>query len=173
MAKVGGGDQFANLAVIKVVESAANTLTFKKLETGISLFEKIAWIIQRVEYYSQILATVFDGTGDKLTVALTSTDQLTSLAFENNALIDHLSIQRSDWGAAATAILQMQPLVKDFTNLSGGGIIVPPNPLYLGAVGSGLLAATTSWCRIYYRTIELTPDQYWELVEARRIISST
>jgi len=56
--------------------------------------------------------------------------------------------------------------------MPGGGLIVPPNPLYLGIKGTGLAAAQAVSCRFWYTTIELTPDEYWELVEARRIISS-
>jgi len=172
MAK-GGADQFANLAVISVTESAANTLTFKKLETGISLFEKIAWIIHRVEYFMDILAASFDGNADFLDVGLSTTDQLTTVSFSNNAVLDKLQVQRSDWGAAANAILQEKPLYKDFTNLPGGGLIIPPNPVYGFACGGGQVSARSVTIRLFYTTLVMTPDQYWELVEARRIISST
>jgi hypothetical protein len=172
MGKTGGADQFANLAVITVTETAANTLTFKKLETGISLFEKVAWIVHRIEYNVQVLATVFDGTGDRLIIGLTATDQLTAISEANNAVLDYISIQRSDWGTAATSIIQFRPYLKDLSTLPGGGLIIPPNPVYLGAVGTGLASATTTVARLFYTTKTLSPDEYWELVEARRIISS-
>jgi hypothetical protein len=166
-------DRFPNQAVIQVTESAPNTLTFKKLETGISLFEKIAWIIARVEYYvSSTLAAQFNADGDYEDIALTTTDQMTALALTNAAVIDYMSVHRQDYGVAASGGLITKPFVKDFTSLPGGGILVPPNPLYLGAKGTGLVAASTITAKFFYTTYELEKDEYWELVESRRIISS-
>jgi len=173
MAKAPAKDQFVNQAVINCLESAANTLTFKKLETGISLFEKMAWLIQRVEYFfADMTATVFNSTGDKVTVAISTTDQLASLSISNAAVLDILAVQRRDFGAAAVADLYSEPYTKDFSMLSGGGLLVPPNPLYLGVVGSGMAAAMEAVVKIFYTNVELSIDQYWELVESRRIISS-
>lgn len=166
-------DTFANLAVITVTESAANTLTFKKLETGISLFEKLAWVIHRVEYFFDVNATQFNATGDALTIALTATDQIAALTATNQSCLDICEVLRLDWGTAATESTVLRPWVRDFTDLPGGGIIVPPNPLYLAAKGTSLVAASSTTARLYYTNYQLTPDQYWELVESRRIISST
>lgn len=174
MAKQAGAtDKFANLAVIGVTESAANTLTFKKLETGISLFEKMAWIIHRIEYYVEVLAAAFNGDADFLDLGISTTDQLTAVSFSNNAVVDKLEVQRSDFGAAAVAILQQKPLYKDFTNLPGGGLILPPNPLYGFICGGGLASARSATIRLFYTNYPLSADEYWELVESRRLISST
>lgn len=173
MAKQGAGDLFANQAVITCTESAANTLTFKKLETGISLFEKLAWIIHRIDYYiSNRLAAEFNGDGDSLAFALTTTDQLTSLALSNAAVLDWMEWMRADYGTAAAMVPAVSPITKDFASLPGGGLIVPPNPLYLGVKGTGLVAADTVTVKFYYTNRALSPDEYWELVESRRIISS-
>lgn len=166
-------DKFANQAVIYCIESAANTLTFKKLETGISLFEKMAWLISRVEYFiTGMTATAFGATDDQLDVALTTTDQLVALSLENNAILDMFSIHRVDLGAAATGGFHVRPITKDFSTLPGGGLICPPNPLYLGIKGTALTGANGCRAKIFYTTYELTPDEYWELVEARRMITS-
>lgn len=172
MAKSGGSDLFANAAVITVTETAANTLTFKKLETGISLFEKIAWIIHRVEYFHSFGITQFADEGDSLGFGLTTTDQLTTVAITNAAVIDINSIIKYEDGAPATSWALRYPVVKDLTTLPSGGIIVPPNPLYAYAQGTGLASAATVNAKLYYTTRALSPDEYWELVESRRIISS-
>lgn len=166
-------DKFANMAVIGCTESAANTLTFKKLETGISLFEKMAWIIHRVEYfYNVVTAAQFNADADSLVIALTTTDQLSSLAIYNNAIIDLAVLQRTDFGTPATGWLTHKPIYKDFSSLPGGGLIVPPNPLYLGAQGTSLAAASVTFARLFYTNYELSADEYWELVESRRLVSS-
>jgi len=173
MATKNTTDQFANLAIISVTESAANTLTYKKLETGISLSEKVAWVISRLEFSSgEFGPTIFNGTGDELRIALTVSNSMTALVGTDPMVLDFLKINRFDYGTAANAIMPVQPIIKDYTNLPGGGIIVPPQPLYLAAVGSGLASATTVVCRIYYTLLPLAVDQYWELIEARRVLAS-
>jgi hypothetical protein len=173
MAKSGGSDQFANLAVITVAEAVAGTLAFKKLETGISLFEKLAWILHRVEYEYDVNATQFNTSGDAMECGLSTSDQISSIASTNAAVIDRFRCMRADYGTAASSYLFTSPFVKDFTNLPGGGIIVPPNPLYAFVKGTGLAAVAGYTIRIFYTNKPLEPDQFWELVEARRIISAS
>jgi len=166
-------DQFANYAILSVTESAANTLTFKKLETGISLNEKVAWIIARIEYFiNSITATTFNSDSDILTYGLSLSNAFATPALTENTIIDHNVIARLDFGAAATGGLHRMPFVKAFSSLPGGGIIVPPTPLYLYAKGTGLAAADTVVARIHYTLLTLAVDQYWELVEARRVLES-
>lgn len=169
-------DQYANMASIEIVESAANTLTYKKLETGVALFEKVAWIIHRIEYFMDINAALYNATGDVLGVALCAANSITSIlddaAFANPILIDIALITRVDLGAAASGFFELKPLVKDFSSLPGGGLIVPPAPLYGAAQGVGLTGATTSLLKIFYTIKDLSPDDYWQLVEARRTLSA-
>lgn|SRR3972149_1952170 len=166
-------DKFANQAVITCTESAANTLTFKKLETGISLFEKVAWVISRIEYFvSNQLAAVFNGDGDSLQFALTATDQITTLSLTNAAVLDYIELMRGDYGTAASMHFINRPITKDFSSLPGGGILCPPNPLYLGVKGTGLVNADTVIAKLFYVNLALKAEEYWELVESRRIISS-
>jgi len=167
-------DRWANIASIQCVESAANTLTFKKLETGINLFEKRAWVIGRLAFFiGGVSATQFNATGDYLQISLTVSNNMTAICdFSNPSEIDFMLIGREDIGTAATGMFLENPRIRDWWGLPGGGLIVPPNPLYLAVKGTGLVAAATVTVRMFYTTIELKPDEYWELVEARRIISS-
>jgi len=166
-------DQFANLAILTVTESAANTLTFKKLETGISLSEKVAWIINKIEYTAaSVLAANFNGDGDSLSFGLAVSNSFTAADIREQLIIDWNAIIRRDFGTAASMEPQMWPAVKDFSSMPSGGILVPPVPLYIFAAGSGLVSATNVYARIYYTLLKLSIDQYWELVESRRVISS-
>lgn len=166
-------DKFANQAMIRCVESAANTLTFKKLETGISLFDKVAWVISRIEYLlSMATYGYFNSTADVLAFGLTTVDTLTTLDIANSAVLDYNYIGRIDLGTAASGGFFFQPFVKDFAALPGGGLIVPPNPIYLAGVGTGLSTASTIVAKMFYTQIVLKPEEFWELVEARRMISA-
>ncbi len=169
-------DKFANMATITVTESAANTLTYKKLETGMSLFEKYAWIINRIEYFFTFNATLFNASADTLALALTTTNTrstiMTNATFTDPSVLDLLQITRTDIGAAASGFMITNPIVKDFSSLPGGGLIAPPAPMYGAAEGSSLVSATTSIIKLYYTILELNTEDYWELVEARRLLTA-
>ena len=173
MAERKGSDQFANLAVITVTEAVAGTLAFKKLETGISLFEKLAWIIHRVEYEYDLNAMQFNSTGDSMEMGFSTSDQIMTIASTNPAVVDRFRCMRADFGAAAASYQFTSPFVKDFTNLPGGGIIIPPNPVYGFVKGTGLAAVAGFVLRMFYTNRPLAADEFWELVEARRIISAS
>lgn len=164
-------DQYANVAHIQVTESAINTLTYKKLETGISLFEKMAWVISRIEYYWMALAMAV--TGDGIVMGITTSNNPPDLTPDQVAVIDMHKVARIDLGTAGTGMFYSYPIVKSFSELPGGGLIVPPNPIYLATLGVSQPAVTVLDARIYYTTVILKGDEFWELVEARRIISST
>lgn len=173
MANKGTTDEFANMAIIGVTEAGANTLTFKKLETGISLSEKVAWIINRIEYTRiNVNATNFNGDNDSFSYGLSVSNAWVSANIQEPTIIDYNVVFRRDIGAAATGIFLDEPKIKDFASMPGGGIIVPPVPLWGYAVGGGLGAAMTVYMRLWYTLLQLSVDQYWELVEARRVISS-
>jgi len=167
-------DRYCNLATITITESAANTLTYKKLETGFSLFDKQAWLIQRIEY---VLDERFNASADALDVALMSSNTRTSIAdlgtFADTTVIDKVKWVRTDIGTAASGFYYTQPqIVKDFTNLSGGGILMPATPIYGAAQGTSCSAATSNIIKMYFTVIDLKPDEFWELVESRRSITS-
>lgn len=176
MAKTGM-DVFANIATISVTETAANTLTYKKLETGISITEKTAWLINRVAYFFGVATpSYFNASLDNLYFGLSVSNMFTTMASlsvqADPAVLDYNCIERVDYGTAASGLIIQQPVFRDFSTMPGGGIIVPPTPLYAYAQGESLTTAVTVLARLYFTTIALTVDQYWELVEARRVISS-
>lgn len=173
MASKGSTDKFANYAIIQCQESAANTLTFKKLETGISLNEKVAWVINRIEYVIEELnATFFNATGDLIVYGMSLSNTFTTPVVGETTIVDYNRILRQDLGAAASGFFDYQPKVKDFSQLPGGGIIIPPAPFYLYVMGGGLTAPAKVTARMHYTMLQLAVDEYWELVEARRVLSS-
>lgn len=165
-------EKYANQAYVTVVESAANTLTFEKLETGISIFEKKGWLIHRIEYFVIMTDTIFATKGDYLEFGLTASDQITALGLGVNAVIDYNRLIRHDLGTAGTGFYQHQPFVKDLSNIHGGGFLVPPNPIYVATQGNSLGAASTVAVRFYYSVVDLKADEFWELVEIRRMIGT-
>jgi len=165
-------ERYTNIAYLSVTESAANTLTFSKLETGIAPFEKRGWLISRLEYFVSVTSANWGADADALTYALTASNTISSLDLSDNAVIDYNKITRIDLGAAATGMFMERPIVKDLSTLAGGGVLVTPNPLYMAAVGTALTGATTVKCRMFYTSIDLKADEFWELVEMRRMVGT-
>lgn len=165
-------DVYANFAIVTVTESAANTLTFQKLDAGINLFSKVGWLISRIEWYIGGSLGQFNGTGDQLTVGLTQSNTIASVVPTEPGVLARLKIQRIDLGAAASGNFFLDPILQDFTSLPGGGLIVLPNPIYIGAQGSGLAAATTVTGRIWYNNVTLSDADYFELLQLRSVIQS-
>lgn len=168
-----GTDKFSNAAIVSVTESAANTLTFKKLETGVSIADKVAWLINRIEYFiSPMDLTQFADSADCIYYGLTVSSSWATPALAETAIIDYNSDTYLENAAPTSFAFVHRPQVKDFSTMPGGGLLVPPVPLYLYAKGLGLADVTTVVARIAYTLKALTLDEYWELVEARRVITS-
>lgn len=172
MAAKGKADTFSNVAALSVVESAANTQTAIKFNFPFSIMDKMALIIQRIEYIMQGLGqlnTSLDYTIAAITVGATLTDMRVQT---DPLMVDSCMYTRIDIGAAASGSILRQPFIKDFTNLAGGGLLVAPNPLYGMVQANGAGGVTSCWFRLFYTYIEMNTDEYWQLVESRRIISS-
>lgn len=172
MAAKSKADSFSNVAAMLVLESAANTQTALKFAFPFSIMDKMALIIQRIEYIMQGLGQL-NSTLDYTIAAITAGSVLADMRVQTDPLmVDSVMYTRLDIGAAASGSIMRQPFIKDFTNLPGGGLLVAPNPLYGMVQASGAGGVTSCWFRLFYTYIEMNTDEYWQLVESRRIISS-
>jgi len=167
-------DNFCSQAVFQVTETAANTLTFDKLETGISVYDKIGWVIARVEIpLTKATYDLFDGNGDILEMGLTATNTITAFTDTNPAIYVHRTLMRRDVGTPAVSFFVDTTIVQDFSTLPGGGILVLPNPLYLATKGTGLSGASTVTVRVFFKAIDMNDQDYFNLVQARQLLVST
>lgn len=173
MAKLSGTkDKFANIAFLEVTESAANTLTFAQLQLATTLMtEKAALIIHRAEL--TVDDSVLNSSGDYVDVALAVSDRIPSISdLSQPELLFYMSLQRRDLGTAASGIILEWPLQADFTSLPGGGILVPADRLYIGIKGFGAASASKGTMRLYYTIMALNTEDYWDLIEARRVMTT-
>lgn len=163
-------DKFANKFYGAVTESAANTLTFTEIQTNVDIFAKRAWILHRLEWYAPpATLDMLLAAADALTFALTSSNKLTTLGLDAAGVIDYGEI--SPFVATyVAASLQYKPFIRDFGNLPGGGLIIAPRPLYVAAKGVSVAAASTWQCRGYFTQLEMSADEYLELVDFYRIV---
>lgn len=176
MASKSVAGDWVTQAVFVVTETASNTLTFEKLETGLSIYDKVGWMLQRAEFtLGAGTRALFNSSGDTLAMALTMTNTLAAaqVRADNPAVYAMRVLERTDYGTAAVAILDDTSYVMDFSNLSGGGIMMLPNPLYFGIVGTGLAGPSTVIARMFYKAVELNDQDYFNLVQARQLLIST
>jgi hypothetical protein len=165
-------DKAANLAALYVTETVAGTIAYARFAFPFSIMDKVGLVISRLEYWFQGLAQL-NSTGDSCSAALIAGTSIVSISNQADPqILDSVAISRFDFGAAASGVFWTTPIVKDFSQLSGGGILVAPSPLSIAvqsATAGGVMAV---WVRAWYTYMDLSTDEYWELVESRRIISS-
>jgi hypothetical protein len=88
------------------------------------------------------------------------------------SVVDSVVLSRYDLGVAASGLFMTRPISRDFTTLQGGGLLVAPGSLYAGIMSSGAGGVMSMWLRVYYTYMELSTDEYWQLVESRNVVTS-
>ena len=164
-------DMFANRAYGSVTETAANTLTFNEIQTGVAIFEKIAWVIHAIDYHVPVAAwNELSGDDDEVIMGLCVSNQITSTALNQMAIVHQLRVGSMASGTVGN--LETRDLIRrsEFSSWPGGGLIIPPSPLFAFAQGASLAAAVSVDLLIYYTHMALKADEYWELVESRRLV---
>ena len=164
-------DTFSNKFYGACTESGANTLSFSEIQTNVDVFSKAAWVLHRLEWYlpAATRALLVDNY-DAITMALCSSDKASALELDDPSVIDLYTLEKS----LATSVGYMYfqyPFIRDFGSLPGGGLIITPRPLYVGLKGTGLASASTGEVRGYFTKLELSADEYLELVDFYRIVS--
>jgi len=161
-------DKFVNTAYALAQESAANTLTFQEIQTGMSVFEKVAWVIHAIEYHipASSVGLLIDAA-DSIDVALTVSNTMTQISPQIAAVVDTIQFGP---GLTATRVDWISPKIHDFTTWPGGGLIIPGKPVYAAIKSGSLASAAQVDLRIRFTYRPLKAEEYWELVEASRII---
>lgn len=172
MATKKATDLWAQIAAVQVTEASAGTAAYTKFNFPFSIMDKMGIIISRIEYIFSSLTQLNSG-GDYVLMGLAVANTVASLLAANDPqILDTHRVDRYDFGTAASAAFRDSPVVRDFSQLPGGGLLVAPNPLYGVIISSGASGVMGGWVRMYYTYTELATDEYWQLVESRRIISS-
>lgn len=167
MAKARGvQDVYVNRAFETVIMSAANAITFSQVQFGVGLFQGVAAIIHRVEWYpSNATVRELVGVADFINMALTNRDDLSSLDPTNQSVLCHKALLPMMVGTVVGLEYIPVPLVSEYSGFPGGGMIVPANPLYLGMVTGGYAAAGTLRAIVYITFKQLTDAEYVELIQ--------
>lgn len=164
-------DTFANIAALRVVQDTANTAKYSAFNFPFSIMDKVGLLIHRVEYQLGALDK-FNASLDIAEMGISVSASITDpYDITDPAIVDYHVVQRIDIGTAASGFLWEAVKIKDFSRLPGGGLLVAPNPLY-AFLHTGSASDVMSYrIRLYYTYMELAAEDYWQLVESRRIIS--
>lgn len=161
-------DLYSNILVARLTMSAADTLTFSEVQVGFSIFERLGILISRIEYHPTA-ATVhlFNATQDRIVFGVTASDELTSLDPTSPAVIDTAAIYGVASGAPADLVVTQWPMVKDYSNLRGGGLLITPRPWFVAMTSNSLGTAGACYVRFYFTVEKLADADYFELLETR------
>lgn len=166
MAKSTVVDVFPNRAFESVTMSGANALTFSQVQFGVGLFQGVAAVIHRIEWYLDITTTAqLIVNADLVQMALTNRDDLTVLSPTSQNVLAQKEMGLAVSGTPANMTVLEFPLVSSFADLGGGGLIIPANPLYVAMDSVGLSAAGVMDVIIYLTFKTLSDAEYVELIQ--------
>ena len=162
-------DMFPNIITASITMSAANTLTFEEINVGLNIFDKVGLLLQRIIYEPTVGTwSDLEASGDTIQGAICNDDGIDDLDVNRQQIFDKVVVRRHDMGTAASGWIHRKEITADYSTLSGGGILIPPKPLYLAMGSSGLAAAGAMKVRIYFTMVKLADADYLELLETRR-----
>lgn len=155
-------DKFINRTQAQIIMSAANTLTFQQIRFASGIFEGVALILNRILWNptSTSLREIVAAT-DTLIMALTTRNDLTTLVPSNLSVL----AQKEVVGLGAAVESKEIPFITDYSTLPGGGLLIPANPLYIGADSGGFVNPATINITLEYQWKKLSKDESIELLQ--------
>lgn len=172
-------DKYAN-CVGRLVSpyTAGNPPLSAKIDFGLSIQDKVGILIRRVEFDIWCIPLrALAGDNDYLIFGISAWPPATVTEAEepnNPAWVIRREIKLHNMGGAANVEqwLYRPTLDVDLSGMPGGGLIVPPSTLY--AVICGSIHASGQPIkmdtRMFFTVETLTTEDYWQLVESRRMI---
>ena len=166
-------DRFANIMTFVATESATGVVTFAEVVTNVGIDSSrktgVAILIDEIDYYVGLATLELMTTaGDDVLAAVTISNNVPALeAISDRRILDAMTLTRQDYGTAASAALIQRPFIKQFFP----PLIMAERSIYLGVQGSGLASPATVSARIYYRTIQITAEEFVEIAEVFRLVS--
>lgn len=163
---------------MQIVISGASQDKFEAVNNGLSTTDRIGWLLQRVEDYTDPTPAAVP-SGFQIAYGITLTN---SVLFQNVSIQGILNTPQYKWvqtfsrrdiGTAATSERPRLPKVYSFNDLPDGGLLMVPQPLYVfGSSDSGLAATVTVMLRAYFQAVQLTDADYFQLLQANQLLTA-
>jgi hypothetical protein len=165
-------DKYNQVALFNTSGSVATS--FQKaaqLITGISNLQKEAFVVSRLEYDLPVgwLTCIAAAAGKYISVGVSASDKLDqNLDLGNGALYDFVRVECPVAPAAMGGPFFHQfPLIHEWA--PGNELLMLPQKLFLvlKVESSSNLTVVPVWLRMWYKIIELGPNDYFDLLQLR------
>jgi len=156
-------DRYANWAGISATESAAGTLTFQELLTGVGFNTGKGMLIDQIDYFiptATVALMVADA--DLVRFGITSSVGVTDLEDVTDGRILHSATYEKEFATAVGFIHIQMPLSYQFFP----SLIHAFQRVHLAVQGISMASAATVRARLYWRFIDLKDREIAELVQA-------
>lgn len=163
---------YATFMNVAITEAVAGTLIQEKIESGMSMYDRVGWVLNRIEWMVPIatLNLLLD-QNDAISFGIATSGTLGSLSDTDPNIINRNRIGVSDFGTPANAVKEEMPIINDFSTMPGGGILVLPNPLYVFLQSVSIASAATVNMRAWFISVNLNEDDYFLLAQARMLLN--
>ena len=166
-------DLYDQFMVMSVVQDVALALVFGRVALGMSLFDYAGLIISRIEYdFGRTVIGSLASNADFSEIAITGSDKIADLDIGRPEVYDRVAINIGTSGVPAVVFPIEKPMVHDFSNMQGGGLLIPAQDLFIASLNGGYTAGGTASARVYYRVKELSAADFIELVQRLRVLST-
>lgn len=165
----GDTDRWASIATVQTTESAAGTITFSSINTGVGLATKRGLLIDELQFFVGLtdLNLILAET-DAIDMGLTVSNGVDDLSdFTDRRILQNLTLSRADHGTAASGELVQMPIIQQFFP----ALITAEQTLYFGVKGISLAAVFTAKLRILFRYIELSDRDVLEIAQNFSLVS--
>lgn len=164
-------EQFSQIGYLTVSESAAGTLTFAGLSVFSNVLGQKGMVIHRAEYFRLPAAIgLLIADDDRLEFGISGSNSMTDIDLDDPEVYDYNLCIMEAYGTAANILEFQDPILKDWSNLPGGGLLVPADRLYMWIRGSSLASAASMSVRFWYTILDLSAQDYLELAQALRVL---
>lgn len=155
-------DIYTNRTMARITMSVADTLTFQQVRFAVGLTQNFALLLNRIKYFPEAaFLQALQAATDTLNVALVTREDINDLNPTNLSVIDVHAL----FGCGANVTPMHNPIESDFNNLPGGGLIIPPNPLFIAIASTGLGVTGVMDVVLEYQYVELTDNQAREVLQ--------
>lgn len=160
-------DIYANI-VSATADATSGTPNFTEVNLGISLGSKVGIIIDSIEYLPSLgLLNEFQDDGDLCVFGWSSSNSLSAPAISDSQVIDFNQMSFMAFGTPANGRFDIFPYKKSFLP----PIIVASPRIYFYVDATGPNAGNVK-CRLYFRYVELSTQEYLELAETFQLVGT-
>lgn len=166
-------DKYANIMTFSAQEPASGTINFSEVQTNVGIDSSrktgVAILIDEIDYFpSAATIELMTVSGDDLEMGITISSAVTNLLNMTDRRILHSAkLHRFDFGTAGSGALIRVPMAHQFFP----PLIMAERQIFLGVISAGLASGAIVDARIYYRTVQITAEEFVEIAEVFRLVS--